>query len=189
MEDRAIVRTQVSKRTRFEIFKRDLFACQYCGATPPAVTLEVDHIRPVSDGGINNQDNLVTACFDCNRGKGAIGLSSVPQSLMDKAADVAEREEQIRGYNEILEAKRQRIEDDVWRVAEVLKPGSMEDGFNRANLMSIKRFIETLGLHECLDAAEVARAKPLSDYYQFKYFCGICWGIIKGRPSAPPSSP
>lgn len=37
-------RRNVSKRTRFEIFKRDGFACQYCGAHPPSVLLHVDHI-------------------------------------------------------------------------------------------------------------------------------------------------
>ena len=59
----------ISKRTRFEIFKRDGFTCQYCNRKPPDVTLEVDHIDPRAAGGSNAEINLVTACFDCNRGK------------------------------------------------------------------------------------------------------------------------
>lgn len=59
----------LSKKTRFEVFKRDEFTCQYCGQTPPAVTLEVDHIDPKSKGGGDGTINLITACFDCNRGK------------------------------------------------------------------------------------------------------------------------
>ena len=35
------VRKQISARIRFEIFKRDQFTCQYCGAHPPAVILQV----------------------------------------------------------------------------------------------------------------------------------------------------
>ena len=36
------VRKQISARIRFEIFKRDQFTCQYCGAHPPAVILQVE---------------------------------------------------------------------------------------------------------------------------------------------------
>jgi len=35
----------LSKKTRFEFFKRDDFRCAYCGKTPPEITLEVDHIH------------------------------------------------------------------------------------------------------------------------------------------------
>jgi 5-methylcytosine-specific restriction endonuclease McrA len=36
----------VSVRTRFEVFKRDDFTCQYCGRKSPDVVLEADHIVP-----------------------------------------------------------------------------------------------------------------------------------------------
>lgn len=65
-----VERKAISKRERFEILKRDGFKCRYCGRTPPEVTLEIDHLKPVAGGGCNCQTNLVTACFDCNRGKG-----------------------------------------------------------------------------------------------------------------------
>lgn len=63
------------KRLRFEVFKRDGFACQYCGAQPPAVVLVVDHIHAVSHGGASTIDNLVTACEACNQGKSDRPLS------------------------------------------------------------------------------------------------------------------
>ncbi|MDE2468816.1 MAG: HNH endonuclease, partial [Bradyrhizobium sp.] len=69
-------RKAISKKMRFSVFKRDCFKCQYCGKTPPTVVLEIDHIVPVSAGGENGIDNLLTACFECNRGKGAELLSS-----------------------------------------------------------------------------------------------------------------
>ena len=62
-------RKPLSKKIRFEVFKRDKFKCQYCGNSAPDVILEVDHIAPVSKGGKNDLMNLITACFDCNRGK------------------------------------------------------------------------------------------------------------------------
>lgn len=62
-------RKSITKSVRFEVFKRDSFTCQYCGKSAPDVVLEVDHIIPVSKGGDNDISNLITACFDCNRGK------------------------------------------------------------------------------------------------------------------------
>lgn len=60
----------MTKGKRFEIFKRDGFVCQYCGRKPPEVVLHVDHIVPVIEGGDNDEMNLVTACSECNLGKG-----------------------------------------------------------------------------------------------------------------------
>jgi 5-methylcytosine-specific restriction endonuclease McrA len=51
---------------------RDSCICRMCGASPakdPAVTLHVDHIRPVSRGGATTLDNLQTLCAACNLGK------------------------------------------------------------------------------------------------------------------------
>ena len=39
------IRVPMSKKMRFDVFKRDGFQCQYCGSTPPSVVLEVDHIH------------------------------------------------------------------------------------------------------------------------------------------------
>lgn len=63
------LRENISKRVRFDVFKRDSFKCQYCGKAAPEVVLELDHIKPVAAGGDNNITNLITSCFDCNRGK------------------------------------------------------------------------------------------------------------------------
>jgi hypothetical protein len=173
-------RLALSKKTRFEVFKRDGFACQYCGGHPPEVVLHVDHIRPVADGGTNVIDNLVSACQPCNAGKGARLLSAVPQSLAEKAKAVAEREEQLRGYQAVLEAKLERIEDELWRVAEVIDPGSSESGMKRDWTASIRRFNERLGLHEVLEAAGLARDRyPYGGKRTFLYFCGICWNRIR----------
>ena len=177
-------RKALSTKSRFEIFKRDEFTCQYCGAHPPEVVLEVDHIIPVADGGANDETNLTTACFDCNRGKSARSLSAIPKSLREKAAEVTEHEAQIRGYAEVMARQRARIEADCWSVADlwldVYNP--QERSIQRHYLTSIKRFVEQAGTPFCLDAMEtaVARfARHPNDDRVFRYFCGICWNEIR----------
>lgn len=176
----AVKRRQLSPKTRFEVFKRDGFTCQYCGGHPPAALLHVDHINPVANGGTNSSDNLITSCSKCNFGKAAKLLSSIPQSLEDKAKEVRERERQIKGYSDTMEAYRNRLEKDAWRVAHVFDEEAETRGFRKDWLSSIKRFIERLGLHEVIVSAERAVSKkPFSNSTAFKYFCGTCWRKIK----------
>lgn len=169
-------RKSMSKRTRFEVFKRDGFKCQYCGATPPSATLHVDHIVPVASGGQNDMDNLITSCADCNLGKGAVDLDVAPMSLDEKAALIAEREEQLRGYHEIMEARRQRLEDQIWEVLRTLRPGA--DSVPRDWHTGVKRFLERLPFHDVLDAMELACSKRLNDRRTFLYFCKVCWNRV-----------
>ena len=166
-------RKAISKKLRFEVFKRDSFTCQYCGSTPPKVILEVDHIDPVAAGGSDDMDNLITACFPCNRGKAANPLTAVPQSLADKAAETAEREAQLAGYQAILKARRDRLEDDTWAVFNHWRG---QDSTTHARFQSVRRFVEMLGLDEVIDAVDITLAAGLySETREFKYFCGVCW--------------
>lgn len=59
---------------RFEVLKRDGFACRYCGRKAPEVTLHVDHVVPRAKGGSDDPSNLVAACSACNQGKGVKSL-------------------------------------------------------------------------------------------------------------------
>ena len=56
--------------TRFNVFLRDRFACQYCGESLPTHDLTFDHVIPRSRGGRTTWDNVVTACSPCNLVKG-----------------------------------------------------------------------------------------------------------------------
>ncbi len=56
--------------TRFNVFLRDGFSCQYCGDDFPAHDLTFDHVIPRSRGGRTSWDNVVTACSGCNMRKG-----------------------------------------------------------------------------------------------------------------------
>jgi len=53
--------------TRFNLFLRDAFACQYCRASDD---LTFDHVVPRSRGGRTTWENIVTACAPCNLRKG-----------------------------------------------------------------------------------------------------------------------
>ena len=56
--------------TRFNVFLRDSFSCQYCGWTLPTEDLTFDHVVPRSKGGRTSWENVVTACAPCNLRKG-----------------------------------------------------------------------------------------------------------------------
>lgn len=93
-------RKNLTKKKRFEIFKRDRFMCQYCGRIAPNVVLEVDHIIPICEGGENEVANLVTSCFDCNRGKGKLKLSD--DAYIIKKSQIVAKESKKREQIEFL---------------------------------------------------------------------------------------
>jgi len=65
-------RALMTAKLRTYIKARDNYACRSCGvsvAAEPHLLLEVDHIVPVSKGGMSTEDNLQTLCWRCNRAK------------------------------------------------------------------------------------------------------------------------
>lgn len=174
-----IDRKTLSKRTRFEIFKRDEFTCAYCGQKPPQVTLEVDHIVPLVEGGSDDRENLTTACTDCNRGKAGIPLTLMPENVVLRRQVMAEREEQERAYIRFVRAKRKRENALLLELAIAMWGEGYE--FAPRTATSARQFLARLPYDQVLLAAEKAAAKfPANDRRVFKYFCGICWRMIGG---------
>jgi hypothetical protein len=67
-------RALMTTRLRNAIKARDNYTCQHCAislAAEPHLLLEVDHMIPVSKGGLSTPDNLQTLCWRCNRTKAA----------------------------------------------------------------------------------------------------------------------
>lgn len=65
-------RMLMTSSLREKIKKRDKYTCKYCGVSvkqEPNLLLEIDHIIPLSKGGITSEDNLQTLCWRCNRRK------------------------------------------------------------------------------------------------------------------------
>ncbi len=123
----------VSKRKRFEVFKRDGFTCQYCGRMPPSAILECDHIAPKSKGGSHGVSNLVTSCRDCNQGKFNVPLRCPAPFSANRANANRDIE-----YGEVLA----RAVSDGRDVGEIRLA-------NRAMVFGALRFF---GLEECTDS-------------------------------------
>jgi len=116
-------RTPLTKSLRFRIFRRDGFQCQYCGRVPPEAVLRVDHIVPVADGGTNDEDNLTTACQECNAGKGRSPLdpSLTPVDADLQFLETQQRLAELRRYREAKAALESEMApvigglNDYWR--------------------------------------------------------------------------
>ncbi len=72
--------------------------------------LEVDHIVPVCNGGLDDQMNLTTSCWDCNRGKSGIPLSQIMtgEDPHDSSILLLEKRRQLEEYNQVLREDRDR---------------------------------------------------------------------------------
>lgn len=186
-------RKSMSLRNRFRVFKRDQFTCQYCMRSTPIVTLEVDHIVPVSRGGDNSQDNLITACYECNRGKYNEPLDAISQPVQERLKEEIllrkERQKQIayldKELRKLKEAEQEIISDigihwwnnwveDSEKDNTIWKRGCKQE-------TSIKTFLKHLTPEQIKEAIDITISNGMNnEYYAFKYFCGVCWKIIKG---------
>lgn len=153
----------VGKKTRFEVFKRDNFTCQYCGKSAPEVVLEVDHIQPVIKGGNDDLMNLVTSCFDCNRGKRDRELSdsSVLIKRKQQLDQLQERREQLEMMVEwqktLVDLDKQEVEVTVDFINSLLQGRRL----NECGIEKIKKSIKRFGLQEVFESARISAAEYL----------------------------
>lgn len=176
-------RKPISKGVRFEVFKRDKFTCQYCGAQPPTVILHVDHILAVANGGTNDADNLTTACQACNLGKSATPLHVVPQSLADTAQAASEAADQLAAHAAMIREAREEFDAACWEIADTLQPGA-SDGWSRDKFGGVAGFVKRIGYAATLDAALIASDRFGPGNQRFRYFCGICWNRAREAEQA-----
>lgn len=174
-------RKALSKKTRFQVFKRDEFRCCYCGQCPPNVVLEIDHIIAVANGGTNQIDNLITSCFDCNRGKGAESLEIAPPTLTEKIALQQEKMDQIKALDRLLKQQRKRDSQQVDEINRVFQMAYPERQLSDSFRLSVSEFINELGVDQCVSAMHKACAKTRGPTDATKYFCGICWNVIRSK--------
>lgn len=157
-------RESISKRVRFEVFKRDSFKCQYCGKAAPDVVLHVDHILPVSKGGDAEILNLITACLDCNAGKSDVELSddAAIKKQQRQLEELNEKREQL----EMLVAWRKELasitEDSVTAAHEAWGRAARGWSPNEKGLATLRRLIHKFGLAPVLQAIETAGLQYLT---------------------------
>ena len=56
-------------KTRMRVFERDDYKCRHCQKQLTRFTATLDYVKPIAEGGDDSEENLVTACVDCNSGK------------------------------------------------------------------------------------------------------------------------
>lgn len=162
------MRKPISKKLRFEVFKRDSFTCQYCGKSAPDVILNVDHIKPVKLKGTNDILNLITSCFDCNSGKKATELSD--QSVLKKQLSQLDELNEKRNQLELMVKWRdglKNIDDEYLLVAvkeieDKIAPHALTDSFKKDLKLAIKKY----GINKLLDAVDIAyeKYKDITDF-------------------------
>lgn len=178
-------RKPLSKKIRFEVFKRDKFTCQYCGRMAPDVVLQVDHIKPVSKGGKNDILNLVTSCADCNNGKSNIELSddSIVKKQQKQLFEIAERKEQL---EMMLKWRSSMDELEEMQAKAVADYFAKETGFgiSKIGIRKVKKWINEFSIIEVLDATRIAIARYFDGsaegaLYAFDRISGICFNRRK----------
>ena len=183
-------RKEVSKRMRFEVFKRDNFTCQYCGRMAPDVVLQVDHIKPVAKCGKNEMINLVTSCFDCNNGKSDIELSddAAVKKQEKQLLELAERKEQLEMMLKWRDSMND-IENEMVNAVDKAFRSNTKWGISEHGKKKVRKWLKEFSLNEILDAVEIA----INTYYDdtetgwnkaFDKVTGIC--VNKKRQADDP---
>lgn len=149
-------RKPISKKTRFDVFKRDAFTCQYCGRQSPDTILHIDHIKPVSKGGTNSIMNLVTSCLDCNQGKSDRELSddSAIKKQQKQLQELAEKNAQIEmmiDWRESLIKADEKLTDSA---VELINTYLSEWSLNDNGVSAVRRAIKKKGYLLVMDAIE-----------------------------------
>lgn len=178
----------VTKRTRFEILRRDNHTCQYCGEKSPNVTLHIDHVMPVALGGDDKPGNLVTACKDCNAGKASIQPDSpLVEALSAQAAAYAlGMVDKMTRFRADIES----LDDYIEQFLDAWNGWGYGEGEDRKTIplppdyeMSLFRW-KSLGIPTRLfDLAIPATMtkRHIANDAKFAYLAGIVWNMFNER--------
>lgn len=162
----------ITKRTRFEVLRRDNHTCRYCRATDAPLT--IDHVTPKALGGTDDPGNLVTACRDCNAGKS----SSAPDATLvaDVSADalrwISARKEAAAAFNGERGGWAQRAAPfrDAWAEWDADLTFLPIDWDHKVNSW----LDDGLTMGRMLDAYRIALSRPsVRADGMFAYMCGI----------------
>lgn len=182
------MREALSKKIRFEVFKRDKFTCQYCGKSSPDVVLEVDHIVPVAEGGTNDIENLITACFDCNRGKGKRELTddAVIKKQKKELDHLQERRENLQMMAEWRKELQNEYEHEIDYIEEIIRSYDSAWELSATGRRTVKKLIKQFGYEQVANAADIAfdsyfDGTENSWHKAFNKIGGICYNRKIGR--------
>ena len=175
----------VSKRTRFEVLRRDEHTCQYCGQMAPDVTLHVDHVIPVALGGSDKPDNLVTACKDCNLGKASIAPDSpLVSAIGTRSAEYAIATANRRAHLSSDMSAMLVYEEAFTRLWEsfttTIRGEKMHLPLPQDWRSTLSMWWKTSVPEELISSAiqTAMDAKSVNHDDRFRYFCGIIWRTL-----------
>lgn len=156
-----MTRKPITKKLRFEIFKRDSFKCQYCGRSAPDVILEIDHIQPVAKDGDNDITNLITSCKDCNSGKRDRELSdnTVIQKRKAQLDELQKRHEQLAMMLEWQKSLANLEAEQVEAANELFHELVPEFSFSDQGMDIVRKLIRRYGIAEILECIRVSVAQ------------------------------
>lgn len=178
----------VSKRLRFEIFRRDNHTCRYCGAAAPDVPITVDHVIPVALGGTDEATNLVTACGDCNSGKTSTNpddplVADVEQDAlrwalaMERAADIQaserDRFQKFVHHFDAFWADWHIGSGDTERSLPL--PSDYTQSLHRFFVLGLEKGFVEYAIRTAMEAPRVKSNNV------FRYFAGVCWRHLEER--------
>jgi len=157
------IRITLSKKTRFEVFKRDKFKCQYCGREAPNIVLEIDHIKPISKGGINDMLNLVTSCFDCNRGKSNREMND--DSIIIKQRNQLEELQARREQIELMMTWKQELgkldEDIVNKIIIYIEKKMKPYTLKKAGIKKVEKLLKKFNFTDIIDSIDISASNYL----------------------------
>jgi hypothetical protein len=168
----------VSKRTRFEVLRRDNHTCRYCRATDAPLT--IDHVTPIALGGTDDPSNLVTACRDCNAGKS----SSSPDAplVADVAADELRWTAALQKAAEIRAAEGDPYQEHVETFQAAWNANAPYYNDQPSNWRESIITFGKSGLSPAFIESAVLSATSRNSVAAgstFRYFCGICWTEVR----------
>ena len=152
-------RKSISKKVRFEVFKRDGFKCQYCGESSPDVILEVDHIDPFSKGGADEMVNYISACRSCNSGKSDRKLddNTILAKQRAQLVELNDRREQLEMMLTWRSELKKIDEIQVANAAQAWNDAAIGWHLNESGLNGLRALLKKNSLIDILDAIEIAR--------------------------------
>lgn len=156
-------RESISKRLRFEVFKRDSFTCQYCGKKAPDVVLHIDHIDPVSNGGRSEILNLITSCYSCNLGKSNIRLSdnSIIMQQRRQLELLQEKREQFTMMLQWRKSLDNLKQEQINSLIEYLEANIPNHYLSETGVSNLKKHLKKHGFEKVLDAINISAEKYL----------------------------
>lgn len=171
----------VTKRTRFEVLRRDGYTCRYCHATDTPLT--IDHVIPVALGGSDDPDNLVAACRDCNYGKSSSSADSelvaeVSEDAIRWARAMAEVARRTQDQRTAAQVALTHFKEHVWNAwtvagAPCKLPPDWESAIQR-------QLTSGLDMADLDYAVKETMAKTwVTD--EFRYFMGVCKTMLAQR--------